>query len=72
MNRRLPPITGERYPRTYQEFLGWFTDDRHAADILLVATGRMDLNALNVASKPSNGQPPGATFIVGIAEARFL
>jgi hypothetical protein len=45
--------------------------NRHAADILLVAAGRMDLNALNAASNPSHGQPPGATFIVGIAEVRF-
>jgi hypothetical protein len=32
----------------------------------------MDLNALSAASNPSQGQPLGATFIVGIAEASFL
>jgi hypothetical protein len=44
---------------------------RHAADISPVAAGRMDLNARNAAVKPSLGQPLAATFIAGIAEARF-
>jgi hypothetical protein len=46
--------------------------NRHAADILPVAAGRMDLNVRNAAAKPSHGQPLGATFIAGIAEVRFL
>ena len=28
MNNRLPPIAGKDYPRTYQEFLEWFTDEQ--------------------------------------------
>jgi hypothetical protein len=44
---------------------------RHAADILPIAAGQMDLNVLNAVSKPSHGQPLGDIFIVGNAEAKF-
>jgi hypothetical protein len=46
--------------------------NRHADDILPVAVGRMDLNALNAAAKPSLGKPLVAIFIASNAGARFL
>jgi hypothetical protein len=66
------PDSGERLPRTYQEFFDWFADESACPNILSVAVGQMDSNALSVEAKANPGQPLGGIFIAGNAETKFL
>src|SRR3954465_9160243 len=53
------PVGGVDYPRTYQEFTAWFSDDAPAANIWETCVGRMASSARNaaaaVAGAPARG-----------------
>jgi hypothetical protein len=71
MINRPHPIAGEDYPRTYQEFLEWFSDESACRRYIVRCRWPNGFECTQCGIKLNLGLQLAVIFIVGSVDAKF-